>query len=242
MRRALWWFGSVGVVAALALSVVAPALAKGASEIVIQGPGLVHPITVKPGDSPSSDQLMPLMIDSRFFLGLCHGRCESRSRLAHRPSRGLGPRYTLTYTMNLEVTPHEVVQYVFPYAQPKPVTYMPARQTFLRHRKTGGGWFVAPLRLERELINLGIPATAAEATATPPLPSPVATAGRHGFPFRWTELSILLIAFVVGMWLLFRSFRERRSTTSTSRTGRLSRSGSSSPTVTRPASSGPDPG
>ncbi|MBI3647342.1 MAG: hypothetical protein HY240_01035 [Actinobacteria bacterium] len=212
MRRALGWVGSVGVVAALALNfVAAPALAKGASKIVIQGPGLAHPITVELGDSTSSDQLWPLMIDSRFFLGLCHGRCESKSRLARRPSQDLGPQYTLTYTMNLEVTPHEVVQYVFPYAQPKPVTYMPARQTFLQHQRTGGGWFVTPPRLERELVSLGLPATAAEATATPPSPSPVATAGQHGFPVWWTALAVLSVAFVVGMWVLFRSFRRRRS-------------------------------
>src|SRR5438874_12171353 len=82
MRRALGWVGSVGVVAALALSfLAAPASAKGASKILIQGPGLLRPITVEPGESTSTDQLWPLMIDSRFFLGLCHGRCGSRSRL-----------------------------------------------------------------------------------------------------------------------------------------------------------------
>jgi hypothetical protein len=211
MRRALGWVGSVGVVAALALSsVAAPALAKGASKIVIQGPGLAHPITVEPGESTSSDQLWPLMIDSRFFLGLCHGRCESKSRLARRPSQDLGPRYALTYTMNLEVTPHEVVQYVFPYAQPKPVTFMPAGQTFLQHQKTGGGWFVAPERLKRELISLVLPATAAEAT-TPPSPSPIARAGRRGFPVWWTAFAVLSVAFVVGMWVLFQSFRRRQS-------------------------------
>lgn len=211
MRRVLGWVGTVGVVAVLALSLVAaPALAKGASKIVIQGPGLAHPITVEPGESTSTDQLWPLMTDSRFFLGLCHVPCESKSRLARRPSQDLGPRYTLTYTMNLEVTPHEVVQYVFPYAQPKPVTYMPGGQTFLHHRKTGGGWFVAPARLERELISLGLPATAAGET-TPSLPSPVAAAGQDGFPVWWTALAALSVAFVVGMWVLFQSFRRRRS-------------------------------
>jgi hypothetical protein len=200
----------MGVVAALALTfVAAPASAKGASKIVIQGPGLVHPITVEPGESTSTDQLWPLMTDSRFFLGLCHGRCESKSRLARRPSQGLGPRYTLTYTMDLDVTPHEVVQYVFPYAQPNPVTYMPARQTFLQHHKTGGGWFLAPQRLERELITLGLPATVAEATA--PSPPPVPRAGQHGFPVRWTALAVGSVVFVVGMWVFFKSFRRGRS-------------------------------
>jgi hypothetical protein len=200
----------MSVVAALALSfLAAPASAKGASKIVIQGPGLVHPITVEPGEPTSADQLWPLMMDSRFFLGLCHGGCESRSRLARRPSQGLGPRYTLTYTMNLDVTPHEVVQYVFPYARPNPVTYMPARQTFLQHHKTGGGWFVAPRRLERELITLGLPATAAEATA--PSPTPIPRAGQHGSPVLWTALAVVAVAFVAGMWVILGSLRRRRS-------------------------------
>jgi len=210
MRRALGWVGSVGVVAALALSfLAAPASAKGASKILIQGPGLVRPITVEPGESTSTDQLWPLMIDSRFFLGLCHGRCESRSRLPRRPSQTLGPRYTLTYTMNLDVTPHEVVQYVFPYARPNPVTYMPARQTFLQHHETGGGWFIAPQRLERELITLGLPATAAEATA--PSPTPIPRAGQHGSPVLWAVLAVVAVVLVVGIWVIFRSSRRQRS-------------------------------
>src|SRR6266705_6948653 len=62
MRRALGWVGSMSVVAALALSfLAAPASAKGASKIVIQGPGLVHPITVEPGEPTSTDKLWPLM-------------------------------------------------------------------------------------------------------------------------------------------------------------------------------------
>jgi hypothetical protein len=212
MRRALGWVGSMGVIVALALSfLAAPASAKGASKIVIQGPGLVHPITVEAGESTSADQLWPLMIDSRFFLGLCHGRCGSTSRLARRPSQGLGPRYTLTYTMNLDVRPHEVIQYVFPYARPNPVTYMPARQTFLQHHKTGGGWFFAPERLERELITLGLPATAAEATSVAPSPTPIPTPGQHGSAVLWIALGVVAVAFVVGMWVLFGSFRRGRS-------------------------------
>jgi hypothetical protein len=210
MRRALGWVGSMGVVAALALSfLAAPASAKGASKIVIEGPGLVHPITVEPGESTSTDRLWPLMMDSRFFLGLCHGRCGSRSRLARRPSQGLGPRYTLTYTMNLDVTSHEVVQYVFPYARPNPVTYMPAHQTFLEHHKTGGGWFITPQRMERELITLGLPATAAEATA--PSPTLIPRAGQHGSPVLWAALAVVAVAFVVGMWVLFGSLKRWRS-------------------------------
>ncbi len=149
------------------------------------------------------------MMDSRFFLGLCHGRCGSKSRLARRPSEGLGPRYTLTYTMNLDVTPHEVVQYVFPYARPNPVTYMPARQTFLQHHETGGGWFIAPQRLERELITLGLPATAAEATA--PSPTPIPRAGQHRSPVLWAALAVVAVVFVVGIWVVFGLLRRQRS-------------------------------
>jgi hypothetical protein len=204
LGRTAW----IGILASLALGVLASAaLGKGASSVVIQGPGLAHPLTIVASESGDSvDQLWQLMDDSRFFFGLCHGRCQSKAMLSHRPSGDLGPRYTLTYAMNLGTTPHQVVQYVFPFAQPQPVTYMPPGQTYLKNYKTGGGWYIAHPNLKGRLVEFGLPATAAEATQ---MPAPtVATAAHDGSSVPRLAL-ISLAAAAAGFLVLFRSRRPR---------------------------------
>ena len=167
------------------------ALAKGASSAVIQGPGLAHPLTIVPPES-GVDQLLPLMHDSGFWLEAC-GHC--RGVVSRQPSGDLGPRYTVTYAMGLETTTpsNQVVQYVFPFAQPQPVTYMP-----------GGGWYVAHPRLKGLLFNLGLPATVAEATQISGYilrHRGVATAAPHGSSVPWVAL-VALIAAAGGLLVL----------------------------------------
>ncbi|MDP9330356.1 MAG: hypothetical protein M3P11_06955 [Actinomycetota bacterium] len=125
--------------------------------------------------------------------------------MSQQPSGDLGPRYTLTYAMGLETTTpsNQVVQYVFPFAQPQPVTYMPGR-----------GWYVAHPRLKGLLVGFGLPATVAEATGISadilrhrgnPL---VATAAHQGWFVPWVAL-VALVAAVTGLLVLVRSHRPR---------------------------------
>jgi hypothetical protein len=138
-----------------------PAFAKGPSQAILEGPGISSPIAMRdPGAPTIGPDLAALVTDSGLFTGLSCRTCEDRLR--HRPTGELGPRYTATYTMG--TGSNEVVQYLFPYAAPDPVTYVPAGQRFYGE-STVGGWFIARPRLQRLLIDLGVPAE--EASAPP---------------------------------------------------------------------------
>jgi hypothetical protein len=155
-----------------------PAFAKGPSQAVLEGPGISSPIAVRdPGDPSIGPELASLIKDSGLFIALCQ-TCEARLR--QRPTAELGQRYVVTYTMGTRSD--EIVQYLFPYAVPTPVTYVPAGQWFAR-QSTVGGWFIASPRLRRLLMSLG---GAAEEAAAPPVDVLEPTQGR-------TSATLLLV-------------------------------------------------
>jgi hypothetical protein len=172
-----------------------PAFAKGPSQAILEGPGISSPIAVRdPGAPTIGPELAALVTDSGLFTGLACRTCDDRLR--HRPTGELGLRYTVTYTMGSGS--NEVVQYVFPYAAPDPVTYVPAGQRFYRG-STVGGWFIARPRLHRLLIDLGVPAE--EASLPPvgvrdPIPDG-ASATRTLFPV--TAALGIFVALVVAL-------------------------------------------
>jgi hypothetical protein len=90
-----------------------PAFAKGPNKAVVSGPGLTHPITL------TSDEV-PFI----FFMS----RPGRNALLPRRPGGPLGPRYTVTYPAVWGAHSGKVIQYVFPYARPRPVTYTPPNQ------------------------------------------------------------------------------------------------------------------
>jgi hypothetical protein len=148
--------GALVVLAAAAMALGAsPAFAKGPSHAGIEGPGIASPIELPgPNATTIGPDLAQLVIDSGLFTGTCR-TCEDRLRA--RPSGAVGPRYTITYTMgDASGGKDQVVQYVFPFAEPDPVMYLPAAQQFLG-RTTVGGWFSARPRLRQLLIRLGVP-------------------------------------------------------------------------------------
>jgi hypothetical protein len=119
---------------------------------------------------------------------------------------GLGPRYTLTYELtwyrrNSEVAHHRVIQYVFPFAQPRPVSYLPPGQLYLMRYRTEGGWFIALPYLLQVWSALGLPSTIAEATGTTPTPP-----SQNDWWSRW--LMIPVLASALGS--LFFAVRRRR--------------------------------
>jgi hypothetical protein len=143
------------------------AIAKGPSQAVIEGPGLAHPIPLRdPSSRTIGPYLASMVQESGFWDRLWCRHC--RSRLA-RPAGVLGPRYTVHYTMTLEGHPSsQIIQYVYPYADPRPVTYMPGGQPYWRSgQKTTGGWYVTRPRLRQLLIEIGLPATAPQVTPNP---------------------------------------------------------------------------
>lgn len=150
------------------------AFAKGPWQGVITGPGLAHPITLRePGSSTIGPDLANVVTQSGFFVGIWGGT-DAHGRLAHRPAGSLGPRYTITYTIASADRPSsDIVQYVFPYAEPRPITYMPPNQEYWGNAETKGAWFAGNVGFRETLIGLGLPATPLSGAQSPAVGSDV---------------------------------------------------------------------
>jgi hypothetical protein len=104
--------------------------------------------------------------------------------LSTRPAGELGPRYTITYTMpGPGGVTDELVQDLYPYAHPTPVTYLQPGQGYFGTEKTVGGWYVASTTLKDELVAVGLP-------QGPP------AGGGSGIP--WTAIEIAAAAIVTA--------------------------------------------
>lgn len=158
----------------------AAALAKGASEAEIIGPGLDEPISLAGEGQPGGEQLMQLADAAGFFPAVFVRTPDPM--LDERPAGTLGPKYTVTYVMpgpNNESD--QLVQDLYPYAEPNPVSYTEPGQRFWSTEQTRGGWFVATPFVKDELVALGLP-------ETPPPPDP------GGTEFPWTLVGVLALA------------------------------------------------
>ena len=165
MKRGLIHAMSVSAICIVAtLWTSLPAIAKGPSQGVITGPGLAQPITLRePGAKTIGVDLANVVTWSGFSVGMWGGDSD---RLAHRPAGDLGPRYTITYSMTLSNRPSgKIVQYVFPYAEPLPITHMPPKQKYWGSNETVGAWYAARIRLRQTLIRLGLPSSTASQPA-----------------------------------------------------------------------------
>ena len=141
-----------------ALALPASALGKGPSGASIDGPGSGGSITVSGGDGYGGTPLVDLTQQAGFFEAT-FGQ-EPNPLLASRPNGDLGPKYMITYTVpgpNNELD--EIRQYVYPYANPAPVTYMEPGQAFFGTERTRGGWFKADPALKQTLVAAGLPRT-----------------------------------------------------------------------------------
>jgi hypothetical protein len=172
------------LIAAVALALPAAALAKGPSEAVLTGPGLDTGITLSGlGDSSQ-------LVSAAGFFPATFGQ-EPDPMLASPPKGDLGPRYTLTYTVpGPSGTDDTIVQDVFPYATPSPVTYSAPGQPFFGGQRTHGGWYVAAPTLRTLLVRAGLPA------------APAPTGGGSGTPvWPWLAAALgLLVALGWAAW------------------------------------------
>ena len=200
MRRLL----VLAIFAALAASVATtPAAAKGPSEASLSGPGLDRSLPVR-GDSESGPgtPLGSLAEFSGFFPQVFRRFPDPTTRT--RPPGDLGPRYTVAYRVPGPSGVSTIVQDVYPYAKPQPVTHMRAGQPFWNGTNlTYGGWLVSSAELKEVLVKAGLP-------ESPPSPG-------VSFPWAWTGAGAGIAAvFVLLVLALRRSgiarFRAVRST------------------------------
>jgi hypothetical protein len=142
----------------VALLLPALAAAKGPVSASISGPGLDRSLAVRGDGETPGNPLGTLTMAGGFFAQM-FGQTPDPT-LKVRPAGTLGPRYTVVYVVpGPNSIQSRVVQYVYPYAKPVPVTYLKPGQVFWNNRKAHGGWFRAAPALKRTLVRMGLPAT-----------------------------------------------------------------------------------
>jgi len=141
------------LIVAAALVLPAAALAKGPSEAVVTGPGIDDDgvAIVLSGDDADYTNL------SGFFPA-SFGQSPD-PMLASPPKGTLGPKYRVRLTVpGPSGKDDTIVQDVYPYADPSPVTYTPPGQRFFDSERTRGGWYVSTIGLRHVLVHAGLPA------------------------------------------------------------------------------------
>jgi hypothetical protein len=196
MRRFLL-LATLGALAALVAS--APAVAKGPSTASITGPGLDHAVAVRgDGEGGPGTPLGSLVQFGGYFGGQVFTQIPDTTHRA-RPSGDLGPRYRVVYRVpGPSGGVSTIVQDVYPYARPAPVTYMPAGQPVFEGLRTHGGWVVADDRLKSALVAAGLPRSR---------PTP----GGGSFPWAWTVVGIFGGLALVALALRRRDFARLRT-------------------------------
>jgi hypothetical protein len=145
----------IAAVAALALPAVAAA--KGADSASVSGPGVKQPLQLS-GDSEMGQgtALGMLSMAGGYFAQMFAQTPDPR--LHARPKGILGPKYTVTYQVPGPNNQHFVIlQDLYPYARPAPVTYMAPGQRFWDGQTTLGGWVRGSVALRQMLVERGLP-------------------------------------------------------------------------------------
>ena len=180
-------------IGALAIPVVAQG--KGPTEGTMKGPGET---TIAFGGDEGSGLLGALTERSGWFAGAFEQ--TPSPMLSARPDGDLGPKYVVTYTVpgpnNDEYT---IVQEVYPYASPGPVTYMAPGQALFERMRTHGGWYQAGHELKETLVAAGLPES-----------PPSSGAGRSSFPtLEVTGIVLSLALALAGVALALTRRRTR---------------------------------
>jgi hypothetical protein len=144
----------------VALAAAPAAAAKGPSGAGIDGPGTGGGISIGGNGEGPGSPLGNLTMYAGFFPATFGQQPDPMLR--HRPKGELGPRYTVTYTgPGPNGGRFRIVQDVYPYAKPSPVTYTaPGQRFFGITGGTKGGWYVADPALKSTLVAAGLPRSA----------------------------------------------------------------------------------
>ena len=142
--------------ALIALALPALAVAKGPASASISGPGLDRALAVT-GDGEAPGTALGTLASAGGFFPQMFGQSPDPT-LAARPRGTLGVRYKVVYVVpGPNDIRSRVVQYIYPYATPVPLTYMKPGQRFWDGENAHGGWYRASAGLKRMLIRAGLP-------------------------------------------------------------------------------------
>ena len=212
---------AAGMSIAAAITLAAPALAKGPTLARITGPGVAHAIVISGNGEPGQQsRLGTLAMQTRLFFVLFGSNASvppwTPPQVRTPPRASLGPRYTIIYTVPGGITSHpgeqfgQVRQDLYPRAAGGPLVYTPPGQ----HDGPFpvAGWIRASRGLPRTLARLGVPPPPRKA-ALLPATHPVAgqRAGSRTLPWLIASAAAIAAAAVVGAVLLLR--RRKPATT-----------------------------
>jgi hypothetical protein len=169
---------AAGLSIAAAMTLAAPALAKGPSEARITGPGLVRAIVVSGAGEPGQQGRLASLAEQSGLFTVMFGASAGASIGGSAPARlhtpppkaSLGPRYTLVYTVP-GVPPRSGQQFgrvrqdLYPRAPGGPVIYTPPGQQGFGGPLTVTGWLRGHPQLSRTLAQLGVPPPAGTGAA-----------------------------------------------------------------------------
>jgi hypothetical protein len=154
MRRQL----IAAAVVTTALVLAGAAAAKGPESASLSGPGLDGSLTITGQGEMGTGTPLGAVVDLGGFFAQMYGQAPDPTTRA-LPHAAFGPRYRITYVVpGPNRIKSRVVQDVYPYAKPVPLTHMKAGQRFWGTRRTHGGWFTASADLTRVLVKIGLPA------------------------------------------------------------------------------------
>jgi len=156
MRRNL--VAAAVVVGALALP--SAAAAKGPSSASISGPRLDRSLAIQGQGEMGPGTPLGTLVDLGGYFSQMFGQTPDPT-LRSQPKGSLGARYKVVYVVpGPNGIQSRVVQLVYPYAKPVPLTYMKPGQPFWSTDRAHGGWFRASAGLKRVLVRVGLPAAA----------------------------------------------------------------------------------
>jgi hypothetical protein len=194
------------LVAAVALVLPSAALAGGPSSASIQGPAF--PTTTLSWNGQDASHFWQLAEAAGFFPA-AFGRSPDPT-LRQQPEGDLGPRYTITWVLPTSPVKSTLHQDIYPYAKPRPLTYMARGQSF-ELGSTHGGWYVAGAELTQALVSVGLPAQ--PATGGGGATQPRATGGSRLSTFSVAGIATAgTMALALALLVAIRVWRRPRST------------------------------
>jgi hypothetical protein len=135
----------------VALSVAAVASAKGPESASLSGPGEQRLLTFAGNSEMGQGTPLGALVDATGFFAQMYGQTPDPT-LQTRPRGTLGPHYRITYVVpGPNGIRSRVVQDVYPFAKPGPLTYMRPTQRYWGNRLAHGGWFRSTAALRQVL-------------------------------------------------------------------------------------------